>query len=178
MKGRTPVPRPAAIWRPLWVALGLVFLAMGVVGVVLPVLPTTPFIILAAACFSRGSLTLHRWLRQQPLLGPSLRQWEEHRVISMRAKQLATLFIVITGVVLFFLPNVNYWLTGAVVGIFAIVLIYIWSRRSHVEVAAVPDHSPSPPTLGVSHESRDAEPLLERVPDERGISSQKWRRGE
>lgn len=75
--------------RTLWLALGLIFLALGLVGVVLPVLPTTPFLLVSAACFAKSSPRLHRWLLDHPTLGPPIRNWEEYGAISPGAKRLA-----------------------------------------------------------------------------------------
>lgn len=75
--------------RGLWLALGGVFLGLGLLGVVLPVLPTTPFLLLAAACLARSSPRLHRWLLGHPVFGPPIRNWEENGAISRSAKRLA-----------------------------------------------------------------------------------------
>ena len=75
--------------RGLWLAGGGLFLGLGLLGVVLPVLPTTPFLLLAAACFARSSPRLHRWLLDHPVFGPPIRNWEENGAISRRAKRLA-----------------------------------------------------------------------------------------
>ncbi len=75
--------------RGLWLATGLFFLVVGVVGVFLPVLPTTPFLLIAAAAFARSSPRLHAWLLAHPLLGPPIRDWQDHGAISKAAKRLA-----------------------------------------------------------------------------------------
>lgn len=81
------------IVRLLWMAGGFLSLAAGVVGIVLPLLPTTPFLLLAAFCFARGSQRLHDWLVHHPRLGPPIHDWQKHGAISRRAKQLAMLSI-------------------------------------------------------------------------------------
>lgn len=75
--------------RLLWLALGLVFLGTGLVGVVLPVLPTTPFLLLAAGCLAKSSPRLHGWLLGHRTFGPPILAWEAHGAISRGAKRLA-----------------------------------------------------------------------------------------
>jgi uncharacterized membrane protein YbaN (DUF454 family) len=77
--------------RLLWLSLGLVCLATGLIGAVLPVLPTTPFLLLAAGCFAKSSPRLHGWLLAHPVLGPPIRNWEENGAISRGAKRLAVI---------------------------------------------------------------------------------------
>lgn len=75
--------------RALWTALGLGFVGLGLVGVVLPLLPTTPFMLLAAACFARSSPRLHDRLVGHRLFGPAIINWRDHRAIPRRGKQAA-----------------------------------------------------------------------------------------
>lgn len=70
-------------------ALGWLSLALGFVGVFLPVLPTTPFVLLAAWFFSKGSVRLHRWLLSSKTFGPVILDWERDGVIRPRAKALS-----------------------------------------------------------------------------------------
>lgn len=70
----------------LFKTLGFAFLGIGGLGVVLPLLPTTPFLLLAAACFARSSARWHAWLLGNPTFGPMIRDWEAHRCIPRRAK--------------------------------------------------------------------------------------------
>jgi hypothetical protein len=81
-----PLPRPVR-WL-LWLA-GTVALGMGLIGVVLPGLPTTPFILLAAACYARASPRLHQRMRENVWIGPMLRDWESHRSLTRRVKTIA-----------------------------------------------------------------------------------------
>jgi uncharacterized protein len=72
----------------LWIA-GSLSLVLGLIGVVLPGLPTTPFVLLAAACYARASPRLHRWLLNHRWLGPTLRDWERDRSLTRRTKTVA-----------------------------------------------------------------------------------------
>ena len=76
-----------------YVVLGLVCLVLGAIGVVVPLLPTTPFLLLSAWAFARGSKRLERWLLEHPRLGPPVRAWTEHGVVPGRAKLLASLLL-------------------------------------------------------------------------------------
>lgn len=75
--------------RSFWLMAGLLVLGLGLLGVVLPVLPTTPFLLLAAACFAKSSPRLHRWLLGHPVFGPPIRNWVENSAITRPAKRLA-----------------------------------------------------------------------------------------
>jgi uncharacterized membrane protein YbaN (DUF454 family) len=75
--------------RMAWMLAGATALLTGVVGIFLPVLPTTPFVLLAAFCFARGSPRWEAWLLRHRRFGPLVRDWREHRAIPLRAKQLA-----------------------------------------------------------------------------------------
>ncbi len=72
--------------RVALVALGFVFVGVGIAGLVLPVLPATPFFLLAAACFARGSARFYNWLLNHRVVGPTVREWQLHRSIPYRTK--------------------------------------------------------------------------------------------
>lgn len=88
--------------RLLWLA-GMLSLLLGALGVVLPGLPTTPFVLLAAACFLRASPRMHRWLLRNRSFGPLLREWEQHRSVPRRVKHFALGSMLLTG-------GVSFWL--------------------------------------------------------------------
>ncbi|WP_310566341.1 YbaN family protein [Hydrogenophaga sp.] len=72
----------------LWLA-GSVSLVLGLIGVVVPGLPTTPFVLLAAACYAKASPRLHAWLLNHRLTGPLLRDWEANRSLTRRTKLIS-----------------------------------------------------------------------------------------
>jgi uncharacterized membrane protein YbaN (DUF454 family) len=74
--------------RLLFTILGTLFLLVGILGVVLPLLPATPFLLLASACYVRGSQTLHRWLMSQKYVGTYITTIKEHRGMPLQAKIL------------------------------------------------------------------------------------------
>lgn len=83
--------------RGLLTALGLLALALGLAGLVLPLLPTTPFVLLAAACFARANPAWERRLLEHPRFGPGLRRWREHGAIARPAKRLALGALLVSG---------------------------------------------------------------------------------
>lgn len=75
--------------RFLWLALGVAALGLGAAGVVLPLLPTTPFLLVATFAFARSSKPLHDWLVNHPTFGPLIENWHAHGAISKRTKLLS-----------------------------------------------------------------------------------------
>ncbi|MGY4004032.1 YbaN family protein [Aeromonas sanarellii] len=77
-------------------ALGWLAFATGIVGIVLPLLPTTPFMLLAAALFARSSPRFHRWMLAHPCFGPPILDWQQYRGIRRHARRRAVVFILIS----------------------------------------------------------------------------------
>ena len=113
--------------RILFNVAGAVALALGVLGIFLPLLPTTPFVLLAAACFARGSERFHRWLLDNATFGPMVREWESHRSLPYRTKVTAIVLMSVTmaiSIVVFVRP---LWLKIAL-ALFGVGLA-IWMYR-------------------------------------------------
>jgi len=79
----------------MWVSLGSLFVGLGAIGVIVPGLPTTPFLILAAACYIRSSQRLYDWLISNKRFGPYLKDYREGKGIPRKAKRLAVVMIVV-----------------------------------------------------------------------------------
>jgi len=109
---------------------GWVSLILGVIGIFLPLLPTTPFVLLAALCFSKSSPRLHDWLLHQPSFGPLILNWEQSGSISRTAKIAATVSMVILFSITFIVVNVGLVIKGSLGLIGLSVLGYIWTRPS------------------------------------------------
>lgn len=124
-------PLARAAWlRGLYLVLGLGFVALGVVGAFLPVLPTTPFMIVAAACFARSSTRLENWLLGHKRFGPLLRDWRARGAIPRRAK-FASLAGTMAGYAMFWLgAQPGPGLAVAVAGLMLFGLAYVFSRPS------------------------------------------------
>lgn len=84
--------------RILLITLGMFFLAISVIGIILPGLPGTPFLLLAAACFAKSSPRLYNWLHNHKIFGPILTNWKKDRSIPKNAKRVALLMILLGAV--------------------------------------------------------------------------------
>ncbi|MCW3781465.1 YbaN family protein [Defluviimonas salinarum] len=76
--------------RPIWLLAGGAALALAAAGIVLPLVPTVPFLLLAAFCFARGSERMHGWLVAHHQFGPPIRDWQERGAVSRRVKWIAS----------------------------------------------------------------------------------------
>lgn len=114
--------------RRVYLVLGFAFVALGFIGAFLPVLPTTPFLILAAACFARSSPRLESWLLNHPRFGPMLIAWREYGAIPFKAKLMA-LGGASLGFVLFWIGSEPGPLLMVSAGaIFLAGILYVFSR--------------------------------------------------
>ena len=118
------------IHKYLFLAAGFISMIFGFIGMFLPILPTTPFMILAAFCFSKSSEKLHKWLLSRPHIGKLITDWEKHGVIRMKAKIYSTIVIIPLFSYTLIFVNVNNWIKALLVLIALAVLSFIWSRPS------------------------------------------------
>ncbi|THD76854.1 DUF454 domain-containing protein [Thalassobius vesicularis] len=115
--------------RYVWAILGLISVAIGIAGIVLPLVPTVPMMILAAFFFARSSERLHNWLLSHPTFGPPIQDWQQRGAISAKGKRIATLSIaVVFGISLILGLRPLILLIQAVT--LGAVLTFIWSRPS------------------------------------------------
>ncbi len=116
--------------KTVFFSIGLLALILGIAGIFLPLLPTTPFLLLAAICFGKSSKRFHNWLLNHPVLSPPIHDWTERRVIRLGPKIMATLMLSGSGAFLFFSERVP--LVGKLsFALFAIlVLLFLWTRKS------------------------------------------------
>ena len=83
-------------WRAVWFAIGVGSLCLGGVGVVMPVLPTAPFVILAAFAFGKSVPAVQRWLERNGTFGPMIADWRTYGAINLRAKIVAVAMMLAT----------------------------------------------------------------------------------
>ena len=118
--------------RHLWMALGWVALGLGVLGILVPLLPTTPFLILAAYLFSRGSKRLHAWLLNHRIFGPPIENWRTHRAISTGAK-LAALAAMALILAISVVADVPAWTLAVQAVILIGVAVFLLTRPTPPE---------------------------------------------
>ncbi len=116
---------PLARWA--YAAAAVLCLALGVVGLVVPGLPSTVFILLASAAAARSSPRLHHWLWQHRWFGPMLRDWAQGGRVSRRSKWHATLAMAMSAALLWLVP-VPWWARALALGSMAVVLTWLWLR--------------------------------------------------
>ena len=123
----------SALVRGLLMAAGAICVVLGLIGIFLPLLPTTPFMLLAAACFARSSRRFHQWLLANRTFGPLIREWERHRSIPRRTKLTAIGLMSLTlavSIVFFVEPR---WLQAVLAAIGVALAIWMYRIPSRSE---------------------------------------------
>ena len=111
-----------AWWLLAWLALGL-----GLLGIVVPGLPTVPFVLLSAYAATRGSRRLHAWLLAHRQFGPLIRDWQAQGAVARRAKWLATVMMAAAAVIMA-LTAPRWWMAAIGIALMAVVDLWLWSR--------------------------------------------------
>ena len=117
--------------RSLYLIAGIICILIGLTGVILPILPTTPFILLAAFCFSRSSERLHQYLLNHRLFGTLISNWENYGVIPRKAKILATAMMLLMVSYPLLFKTFHLGLKALVVATIILAMLYIWTRPSN-----------------------------------------------
>ena len=113
--------------RGAWLCLGLLCVGLAAIGAVLPLLPTTVFLLIAAYAFARSSPRLHSWLLEHKLFGALIRDWQERGAIAKRAKAVAVLsMILVLG--LSAVLKAPVWVIGLQAVILSSVAVFILTR--------------------------------------------------
>lgn len=113
--------------RLLWLIAGWIALAIGFIGIYVPLLPTTPLLLLASFCFSRGSERLHNWLLNHEWFGPPIDEWNRHGAIAPKVKVLAVGMIV-ASIALSFVYSVPLYALTIQLVILTAVSVFILTR--------------------------------------------------
>lgn len=117
---------PSRLVRMLLWTLGSLALLLGVVGVFLPGLPTTPFVLVAAACYARASEPFYRWLIANPTFGPLIIEWRRHHSIPFRIKVIAIVLMSLTISASIWTLSAIPWLQVMLAGIGTVTAIWLW----------------------------------------------------
>ena len=120
--------------RFLFALLGGISLGLGILGAFLPVLPTTPFILLSACCFGKSSPTVHAWLVNHPWFGGMIQDWQEHRGLRPRVKRRALIVMAASFAFSIYLVPL-WWVRIALVLTFMALACWMW------RLPAVPERS-------------------------------------
>lgn len=120
----------SSIIRYVYVVLGILFCVLGVIGIFVPLLPTTPFLLLSAALFFRSSPRLYHLLLNHPQLGPYIRNFREHKAIPLRIKIISVSLVWLTILhAVFFL--FDYWILEILLLVLAVcITVYILHFRT------------------------------------------------
>ncbi len=116
--------------RPVLFIIAWISFALGIVGAFLPVLPTTPFLILSAYLFSKTSPKFHAWILSLPVAGEGIRDWRENRVIKTKAKIFAVSMMILSVVVIWNSEKIHLLIQILATTILVCVGCFVGTRKS------------------------------------------------
>ncbi len=119
--------------RPLFFILGLLSAATGMVGTVVPGLPTTIFMIIAAYCFGRSSERFENWVLYHPTFGKTVRDWRAHRIVPLKAKYAASIMMSLSLTIML-LVGTKLLIVAIAGSCMICVATYLWLRPSQIEL--------------------------------------------
>ncbi len=122
--------------KPVLIVIGFIFLGLAVLGAILPVMPTTCFVLGAAACFAKSSDRFYNWLLASRLFGPIIHNWQNTRSIPKRAKVMAISSILLSGTVSVFIVE-GIMIKGLVLALLSIPIAIILILPSTEDVATI-----------------------------------------
>ncbi len=117
--------------RVFYFSLGWLFFALGAIGALLPVMPTTPFMLLALWAFSQSSERFHNWLYNHRFFGPPLQKWQQYRVIPLPAKIVSVSFMSISLVYMTLFVPVPIWVKAIIASLMAYGAWFILTKPSY-----------------------------------------------
>jgi hypothetical protein len=141
----TPPPILTRRARMLYIAFGWGSFALGIIGLLLPLVPTTPFMLVAAWAFSRSSPRFHQWLYHHPRFGPPVRNWHTDRAVPWPVKAAAYVSMLASLTYAAFFANVH-WAVPVATGAVVLVAVYFISRCPTKPTVSSSEARPAPPT--------------------------------
>lgn len=112
----------------IYIGCGWFFVGLGLIGIFLPILPTTPFILVAAFFFAKSSPRWHHWLRTSNLFGKIVRDWEKNHSVAFKTKLIASIIMFIVFSLSLMVVNPAFWIKLIILSLGLAVLLYLWTR--------------------------------------------------
>ncbi len=123
----SPATKSRQWWHYSLIGLGWLSIVVGVLGIFLPLLPTTPFILLAAWCFARSSERFHQWLLNHPRLGPIVKAWQSGEGLPRKVRN-RTLLVMWVSLLATALLMMNVWVLPYLLLVGIGTTVYLWRR--------------------------------------------------
>lgn len=131
-ESNAPVETNSKFLRVTLILCGWISMTLAIFALMVPLIPSIPFLIVASICFGKSSPRFHHWLHNHKHFGPILDDWQNHGVISPKAKWFATVCIGVSMVTTGFVFQVRIWVWALVNFCLGSMLLYIWTRPGKV----------------------------------------------